>query len=62
MDECDENDQTCGANATCENNIGSYQCNCNLGYEQNTDDPFQCQDKGKFEITTLQFYKSISLY
>ena len=50
IDECFSTDQKCGANATCENFPGTYGCECKTGYQQISNDPFQCQDKGKFEI------------
>ena len=54
--ECDENEQTCGANATCENYPGSYRCSCISGYQQISNSPYQCQDEGKFEIKTLSYH------
>ena len=71
IDECDPDGQKCGTNAKCRNSQGSYQCYCNFGYEQKADNPDQCNDIGKFEITTLQFqynfilkmlYKKLLLY
>ncbi|KAI1283713.1 Latent-transforming growth factor beta-binding protein 4 [Halotydeus destructor] len=42
IDECLESDgQLCGPNANCSNNVGSYVCNCNPGYEM---DSGQCLD------------------
>ena len=54
IDECFPADRKCGANATCQNYPGSYSCHCKTGYEQISNDPLQCQDKGKFDIETLQ--------
>ena len=52
MNECFENDQTCGANATCLNSPGTHRCVCKSGYEKISDSPFQCEDKVKFETNT----------
>ena len=52
IDECYPTDQKCGANATCSNYHGTYRCQCETGYQQISNDPFQCKDKGKFEIVT----------
>ena len=54
IDECFPTGQKCGENATYIDNPGSYSCHCKTGYEQISNDPFQCQDKGKFDIETLQ--------
>ena len=51
INECEN--QTCGANATCQNYPGTHRCFCKSGYEQISSNPFQCQDKGEFEMKTL---------
>ena len=33
IDECST--RPCGANATCENIVGSFRCTCNRGYSKN---------------------------
>ena len=33
INECLNGNNTCAANATCTNTIGSYNCSCNTGYE-----------------------------
>ena len=35
VDECIANDYPCDPNASCENNIGSYTCECNDAYVGN---------------------------
>ena len=42
VDECDLDTDVCHANATCNNTIGSYTCDCNIGY---TGDGFNCTGK-----------------
>ncbi len=32
INECDEWVGLCDANATCENELGTYRCRCNMGY------------------------------
>ena len=32
IDECETNIYLCGANAICNNNMGSYNCSCSPGY------------------------------
>ena len=53
--------QICDANAFCTNNVGSYHCECNEGYEG---DGFNCDDKNDCEdlrliIRALKFYKKL---
>ena len=35
IDECSKNSDTCHSNATCNNNPGSYDCQCRNGYTGN---------------------------
>ena len=42
VDECDLDADDCHANATCNNTIGSYTCECNIGY---TGDGYNCTGK-----------------
>ena len=32
-DECEHDDDNCDSNASCENNVGSFDCTCNTGYK-----------------------------
>ena len=32
IDECENSSIVCGLNATCTNNLGSYECSCDEGY------------------------------
>ena len=42
VDECTEGTSKCHDNATCINNVGSYDCTCIFGY---TGDGFNCNGK-----------------
>ncbi len=44
IDECIDN-MTCHLNATCEDQIGSYECSCNSGFNG---DGFNCQGESVF--------------
>ena len=33
VNECEDGIHNCHVNATCENNIGNFSCNCNNGFE-----------------------------
>ena len=35
MNECETGDDNCDSQATCTNNIGSFDCQCNDGYSGN---------------------------
>ena len=39
VDECKEDSERCTymANSHCKNSLGSYECECNLGYKKNHD-------------------------
>ena len=50
INECTSNDQICGDLGICVNRQGSYLCNCKTGYVKKSDDPFECEDRGRFEI------------
>ena len=39
VDECSSSNGNCSAQATCINNLGSYECTCNVGYIGNG---YQC--------------------
>ena len=41
IDECTRGTHQCDMNATCTDNIGSYDCSCNTGY---LGDGFICED------------------
>ncbi|XP_071486755.1 uncharacterized protein [Diadema antillarum] len=43
IDECEENSTLCGYQATCNNNAGSFTCDCPMGYELG-DNNRDCQD------------------
>ena len=46
MDECSHREDDCEANSNCINTIGSYRCECKLGYLQLLSDGIgaRCQD------------------
>ena len=44
VDECDRNTHNCASEATCTDTEGSFDCDCNDGYEG---DGFQCTGKKK---------------
>jgi len=57
IDECDT-PGVCGDNATCNNTIGSFLCECNLGY---SGDGFVCSSKSLI-VSDLQTLKCLSLF
>jgi hypothetical protein len=36
IDECSEGSHTCGANRICTNTNGSFKCDCEIGFYENT--------------------------
>ena len=50
INECIPVGQKCGDLGRCLNSSGSYKCECKYGYVKKSDNPFKCEDKGKFEI------------
>ena len=49
VDECEEKEYTCTFNSTCINTIGSYECECDSGY--NKTDNQECLDIDECLIT-----------
>ena len=62
IDECSINTDDCDPDATCTDNPGGYDCNCNLGY---AGDGFTCtgtfQFFGHVRIGTASLFKVIPL-
>ena len=54
VDECNDTQlNNCSENATCENGIGNYSCECNEGYEGNG---FNCSGECAIELLQHPYY------
>ena len=42
INECEETQDICGANSTCNNTIGAFTCGCEDGFERTND---RCEGK-----------------
>lgn len=47
VDECSDSDGLCGFNASCNNTLGGFRCDCDLGYHHSASST-SCEGKDKW--------------
>ncbi|RMX59042.1 hypothetical protein pdam_00009969, partial [Pocillopora damicornis] len=55
--ECNEDKNFCGLNSVCTNTVGSYHCNCEVGFKSNMNDGKNCSDIDECEEETFNCTK-----